>query len=289
MQTPRKPGRSRSTTNLESLLRAIGPILAIALCVCGCGGSSYSPTPYVPPPSSPPASEKIAGQYNLILTSTSGHGRTNIYTNFTQTGTILVGVAGTLVCPSNDVSQCMGNDGSVTPSGAVNGATVGLQISFLTTAGADTVTMLGSLSGSILDGTYTDTQGDAGTWTGSPSSASFSGSYSGTFNSTVHPFPVDPTIMITLKQESGFQITGSAMITNSPCIGGLTLSGQAIGSAYTLTDARNKVRITAVPTNLAATSVTWPFSYEFDSTATHCPGDLGLGQLTISNSNPWDY
>ena len=251
--------------------------------------SSYSSTPYVPPPASPPVSEKIAGQYNLALTSTSGHGTTNIYTNFAQTGTSLIGVAGTLVCPSNDGSQCVGNDGSVMPSGAVVGAKVGLQISFLTTAGADTLTMLGTSSGSILDGTYTDTQGDAGTWTGSSSSAMFSGSYSGTFNSTVHPFPVDPTIMITLTQESGFQITGSAMITNSPCISSLTLSGQAIGSAYSLTDARNKVRITAVPTNLRRHQKLGPSGYIFDSTATHCAGDLGLGQLTIPKPSPWDY
>lgn len=291
MQTPRTLGRSRSTTNLALFLRAIGLIVAIALCVCGCGGgSSYSSapsTPYVPPA----ASEKIAGQYNLVLTSTSGHGTTNIYTNFAQTGTTLTGVAGTLVCPSNDVSQCMGDDGSVTPSGAVNGAKVGLQISFPTTAGADTVTMLGASSGSNLDGTYTDTQGDAGTWTGSSSSATFSGSYGGTFNSTVHPFPVDPTIMITLTEDSSFHLTGSAMITSSPCISALTLSGQAIGSAYSLTDAGNNLRITVVPTNNTVTPETWTFSYDFDSTATHCAGDLGRGQLTIQNSNPdpWGY
>jgi len=61
-----------------------------------------------------------------------------------------------------------------------------------------------------------------------------------------------------------------------------SFSGQAIGGAFSLTDTKNKVHITAVP---AGSNFT--FSYNFDPTAPSCAGDFGLGQLTPQS--PWDY
>jgi hypothetical protein len=110
---------------------------------------------------------------------------------------------------------------------------------------------------------------------------------SGTFNSTAHPLPIDSSILIALTQDSSFNLTGSAMITSSPCIGSLTLSGQAIGQAFSLTDAANKVRITAIPTTNMATGNSFTFRYDFDPAAASCAGDYGLGLIT--DQNPWDY
>ena len=191
---------------------------------------------------------------------------------------------GTLVCPSNDVSQCKGNDppaASITPAGTVSGANVTITVAISTSAGADTFSLVGSAAATSLAGTYTDTQGDAGTWTGSTASP-LTGSYGGTFNSTANPLPIVPTILISIAQDGTFNLTGTGMIASSPCIGSLTFSGQAIGGAFNLTDTTNKVHITAVPTGSNFT-----FNYNFDPTAPSCAGDFELGQLT--NQSPWDY
>jgi hypothetical protein len=253
-------------------------ILLFAL-LGGCGGVT-SPPP--PTPAIPNAS--ITGQYNLVLTSTNGHGTTNIYTNFTQTGATFTGAASTLVCLSNDLSKCEGNNAlavSITPSGTVSGANVRMTISFPSTAGADTVTLVGTAAGTDLAGTYTDSVNDAGTWSAFSVSA-LSGTYSGTFNSTSNPLAIAPTILITLAQDTSFHLTGTATIMNSPCISFLTLSGQAIGEAFSLTDPANEAVLTAVPSGNG-----FNFSYNFDPTAAHCAGDFGLGVVT--NQSPWDY
>src|ERR1700730_15166533 len=73
-------------------------------------------------------------------------------------------------CPSNDLSQCKGNDASavsIIPSGTVSGANVTTTISFPSTSASDTVTMVGTATGTNLAGTYTDNLGDSGTWTSS--------------------------------------------------------------------------------------------------------------------------
>ncbi len=244
-------------------------MLPFALLVAGCGGAG-TPTPAPTPQSVPDAI--VTGQYNLVLTSTNGHGTTNLYADFTQTGKTFTGAANTLVCPSNEVSQCKGNDApvtSITPTGTVSGANVTIMISFPTVAGADTVSIVGTAAGTNLAGTYTDIQGDAGTWTGSQL-GSLAGTYNGNFNSTANPLPIAPTILITLAQDGSFNLTGTATIMSSPCISSLTLSGQAIGQALSLTDTAKKAHITAVPTGSNFT-----FIYNFDPTAV--PETLGAG------------
>jgi hypothetical protein len=262
----------------NSMLAAV-VLMSVAVAVAGCGGGSLAT------PTTPFAQNaSVTGQYNLVLTSTNGHGTTNIYTDFTQTGTKFAGAANTLVCPSNDLSQCEGGDASVisiTPSGTVSGANVTMMISFPSTTGADTVTMVGTATGINLAGSYTDSLGDAGTWVATASS-SLSGNYDGTFNSTPNPLPIAPTILIALKQDASFHLTGTATIMNSLCISSLTLSGQAIGEAFSLTDAASKTHIIALPTGN-----TFTFSYSFEPSAASCAGDFGRGVVT--NKGPFDY
>jgi len=69
---------------------------------------------------------------------------------------------------------------------------------------------------------------------------------------------------------------------NSPCVQSLTFAGQAVGQAFTLTDAAKEATIIALPT-----SDSYTFSYNFKSTSIACPGDFGMGQ--ISNPDPWGY
>jgi hypothetical protein len=254
-------------------------IALIALLAAGCGSvETPAPTPSVIPDAS------VAGQYNLVLTSTNGHGTTNIYTNLTQHGRTLTGASNTMVCPSNVLSQCAGVQApavSVTLSGAVKGEDVNLTISFPSTAGADTVNLVGGAGGTSLGGTYTDSLGDAGTWTGSVA-PSLNGTYSGTFNSTSNPLSIAPTMQIILLQDPNYVLAGAATFTNLPCISSLMLTGQAIGGAFSLADAANKAVIFAVPTGNGFT-----FSYRFEATSASCAGDFGGGVVT--NTDPWGY
>jgi acyl-coenzyme A thioesterase PaaI-like protein len=52
-----------------------------ALLLAGCCAAN-TPTP-APAPTPPVPDAAITGQYNLVLTSTNGHGTINLYTNFT--------------------------------------------------------------------------------------------------------------------------------------------------------------------------------------------------------------
>jgi hypothetical protein len=280
--------RMRQNTTFAAVV-----LMGLPVVFAGCGGGSEAPltTPVT-------QNVSITGQYNLVLTSMNGQGTTNIYTDFTQTGAIFTGAAHTLVCPSNDLSQCKGDDApviSIAPSGTISGTNVTIVISFPSTTGADTVTMVGSATGTSLAGTYTDSLGDSGTWTASTAIHPFGPppgvyDYSGTFNSTSNPLLIAPTIFIELGQDASSHassnLTGRATIMNSPCISSLALSGLAIGDAFSLTDAASKASIIALPTLPTGNSFT--FSYKFEPTAASCPGDFGRGVLTI-NPSPFDY
>jgi hypothetical protein len=151
--------------------------------------------------------------------------------------------------------------------------------------------MLGSAKGTSFAGTYTDSLGDSGAWTASTAIHPFGpppgvNDYSGTFNSTSNPLLIPPTILVELGQDASSKLTGSANIMNSPCISSLTLSGQAIGDAFTLTDAASKASIIALPTLPPGNS--FNFSYKFEPTAPSCAGDFGRGRVTIQSS-PFDY
>jgi hypothetical protein len=254
-----------------------------ALLASGCGGG-YTPT--LTPTSPLPVAQNatVSGQYILLLTSTLGHGTTNIYSNFTQTGTAFTGAANTLVCPSNDLLQCVGGDAAVTPimpSGTVSGENVSMTISFPSAARPDTFKLIGSLTATGISGTYTDTLGDAGIWASGVAS-SIIPTYGGTFNSTTNPLPIAPTIFISLVQDDALHITGTGTVMNWPCASSLTFSGDAIGIAFELTDADSKLHILGLPQ-----SNNFAFSYKFEPTAPHCAGDFGQGMT--DPPPPWDY
>ena len=275
---------------------------AVSFAMWGCGGgsgSSNSPMGGSPPPSTPgtpaPADAQVTGPYNLVLTSsTNGHGTTNVYSNFVQRANQIQGSVTTLVCPGNDASACRGNDESapITPLGMVAGANVSLTITFPSGTGTDTLTLEGTEQGKNLTGTYTDSLGDSGTWTGASAIRLFVSeedvvSYSGTFNSTANPLMIAPTILLALGNEVKTHVSGSAMITNSPCIGALNLSGQQIGDALWLQDDTNKTVLVALPTDLQVAD-SFAFSYKFDASAASCAGDAGKGTFK-ANASPWDY
>lgn len=290
-------GNERTETTEDNVVRQlrfntkVRPAVLILLTAgffAGCGGGSSSSNMT---PSNQPSVENaiVAGQYNLVLTSGGGHNTTNIYANFTQNGAAFTGGANTLVCPSNDPSQCIQN--SVTSNGTVNGTNVTIVVSYPGQSGTTTVNMAGSATAAgPLSGNYTDNLGDAGTWTATTAATVVSNtviSYTGTFNSTTSPLSIPPSITVELELAiSSVNLTGTASVTNSPCITSLTLSGQEIGNAFSLTDAVNKVDIIAVPSQLGGSS--FNFSYKFESTAPSCSGNYGTGVLT-TNSSPWDY
>jgi hypothetical protein len=265
-------------------------ILLFALLTAGCGGGAgYTSTPTPTP--AVPQSAIVTGQFNLGLTSAHGGGKTYIYTNFAPTGTTSSGTISTtfsgspdtLVCPANDVSKCIGNDPStpITPTGTIDGQKVTITVAFPVTSGTDTLTLLGIEPGANFVGSYTDTLGDTGTFAAVSASTS-SGTYTGTFNSTSHPLTIAPSITLIFTQDATFHLTATATILNSPCVSSLTLTGQAIGQAFTLNDAVNQATIIALPTGGS-----YSFSYNFKPTSPACPGDSGMGQ--ISNPDPWGY
>lgn len=278
--------RIRQDATLASVV-----LMSVAMAMAGCGGYSGQTPPNNPGPNPASGNVNINGRYNLVLTAANGQAPTNIsiYADFTQSGTTLAAAAATLICPSNDVSQCV--DASTAPTGTVSDANVTVVISFPDPAGADTVTLVGSGQGKGLTGTYTDTLGRSGTWTASIAALPFPAPpnpyyFMGTFNSTSGPLPIPPKIALQLVLDpAGTNLTGGATITNWPCVASLTLEGQALGDALSVTDAVSKVRVIALPTPPDSGGFT--FSYKFDPTAPSCARDSGRGDLSIINV--WDY
>jgi hypothetical protein len=284
MHNSRTLRQSKSFTNVRAPLGTIALVIAAAIGVGGCG-AGYTPTSAPPPTNLVSSNVNANGPYKVVLTSTSGNGTTNIYTDFTQTGTTLTGAGNTLVCPSTDSSQCEGGDASaisITPSGTISGANITMTISFPTTAGTETATMAGTATGTHLAGTYTDSLGGTGTWTASAVVTGLDGTYTGKFNSTSNPLLIAPTISMPLAEGRDFVLTATATMMNWPCISSVTLSGHAIGGAFSLSDTASEIHIIAVPTGN-----NFAFSYKFEPSAPSCAGDVGRGM--VANQTPWDY
>ena len=96
------------------------------------------------------------------------------------------------------------------------------------------------------------------------------------------PSPSPPSITVVLAQDSTYHLTATASILSSPCVSSLTLTGQASGQAFILSDAAKEATIIAVPS-----SGDYNFRYNFTSASPACPGDTGLGHF--SNPDPWGY
>lgn len=223
----------------------------------------------------------ISGPYSAVATSTKNGTVTNVYANLSMQGSSsFSGSQNTLVCPGNVPANCTGDNPptvAFTLTGTVNGNNVQITLQFTNQTGADTVTLTGTASGTNLSGSYTDSQGDAGTWTATLK-GSVSGTYNGSVNSTPNPLPNAPTISALITEGQNSALTGSASVTNSLCFVSLDFSqGTAIGGAFTLTDTTKDVFILGVP----AGSNTYNVAYQIGSSATACAGDFGTGTLTL--------
>lgn len=222
----------------------------------------------------------ISGPYTAVATSTKGNGTTNLYANLSmQSTTSFSASQSTLVCPGNVPQDCIGDSSSstVTLTGTVNGNNVQMTVQFTNQNGSDTVTLSGTANGTSLSGSYTDTQGDAGSWTATPA-GSLSGTYNGTINSTPNPLPTSPTLSALLTEDQSFDLTGSASVSNSPCFTTLDFSqGSVIGGAFLVTDTTKDVTVEGLP----AGSGTFTVFYQVGSSAPICSGDYGTGTFTI--------
>jgi len=228
-----------------------------------------------------PKNATVSGAYTVVATSTKSNAVTNVYVNVAmQSGTSLAGTSNTLVCLGNVVTNCIGNDppaSVVTFVGTVSGNSIQINLSYPDTQGTDTITLTGAVSGTSISGTYTDSQGDAGTWTATQSSA-LAGTLSGTINSTLSPLTIPPTITVVIVKGQNSALTGTATLQNWTCFTSLNLStGLAIGGAFILSDTTNDVAIVAVPSG----ATTFKVAYQVGSSASVCAGDHGAGTLTI--------
>jgi hypothetical protein len=134
-----------------------------------------------------------------------------------------------------------------------------------------------------LAGTYTDSLGDSGAWTASGALFPMTprtgqNQYTGTFNSTTNPLMIPPSILILLGEDAGSNVTGTAAVSNFPCVSTLTLAGEEVGDAFVVGDTQAKIRLVAVPTLRLAVRQNFAFSYRFDASAPSCGGDVGAAR-----------
>jgi hypothetical protein len=223
----------------------------------------------------------VSGPYSAVATSTKTNATTGVYANLSmQNSSSFSASQNTLVCPGNLAVNCTGDDPPTvvdTLTGTVNGNSVQITLQFSNLSGPDTVTLSGTVSGTTISGSYTDSQGDAGTWTATLSGP-VSGSYTGSVNSTPNPLPIAPTISALITEGQNSSLTGSASVANSPCYASLDFSqGTAIGGAFTLTDTTKNVFIIGVPSG----SNSYNVYYQVDPSAVTCGGDFGTGTFTL--------
>ena len=228
-----------------------------------------------------PKNATVSGSYAVVVTSTKSGGTRNVYANIvTQSSTSFFGTPNTLVCPGNVVGNCVGNDPPISTDtlvGTVSGNNVQINLSYTNASGSDTITLTGTVSGTSISGSYTDSQGDAGTWTGTQNS-SVAGTFSGSMNSTRNPLTIPPTIMAVITEGQNSALTGTATILNWQCFTSLHFSsGLAIGGAFTLSDSTNEIVIIGLPSG----AKTFNIGYQVGSSAPACAGDFGTGTLTI--------
>jgi hypothetical protein len=223
----------------------------------------------------------ISGPYSAVATSSKTNAITNVYANLNMQGSSSFSASqNTLVCPGNLAVNCTGDDPptvAYTLTGTVNGNNVQITLQFNNAGGPDTVTLTGTVDGTTLSGSYTDSQGDTGTWTATLS-GSVAGTYNGSVNSTPNPQLNPPSISALITEGQNSFLTGSATVTNSLCYVSLDFSqGMAIGGAFALTDTTHDVFILGVPSG----SNTFNVYYQVGSSATACAGDFGTGTFSL--------
>jgi len=228
-----------------------------------------------------PKNATVSGAYTVVASSTKNNTVTNAYVNVAmQSGTSFEGTSSTLVCPGNVIANCIGNNPPASVAtfvGTVSGNSVQILLSYPNAQGTDTITLVGAASGTSISGTYTDSQGDAGTWTATQTSSP-AGTFSGSINSTVNPLTIPPTITLMTTEGQNSALTGTATVQNWTCYMSLNFStGLVIGGAFTLSDPTNDVVLVAVPSGNGNFNV----AYQVGSSASNCAGDHGTGTLAL--------
>ncbi len=131
----------------------------------------------------------------------------------------------------------------------------------------------GNVGTNQMSGTFSASDGTTGNWAGTTAS-SFSGTYTGTINSSVNPSPVPMGVTLVVTQNSGVDIAGTAMLTNSSCFHTLSLNGGVNGGSFQMLDSTDSLTLGGV--QVSPTQIV--FSYYVNSGCSS--GDHGGGTLT---------
>jgi len=204
------------------------PLLAVL--IAGCGGA------FSPPP---PQNADISGQYSISATSAKNAGDRPIYTDLTKVSdTLFSGDGYTLVCDPT----CLGGGEGGKLSATVRGQAVSMTVVILDV----TISLTGTVSGTSMSGTYTDSTGDAGNWTATKAGP-LTGTYSGT--GSVDSLAIPLGFTLTLVQQPDYSLKGSASVTNSPCFTAISFTyGRAVGGAFFVSDSAVSLDLNASPT-----------------------------------------
>ena len=254
-------------------------LVLFCLVVCGCGGGSGNTI--MPPPQI----QDISGQWSFIATDTANN-QTAVFANFTSQGggNFFATGMNTAVCDiATAQCQVAQNTPSITATVTSSGQITVTVSNVVTTAGATvTVNASGTVASSTMSGNWTASDGASGTFTGYKSS-SFTGSYTGSVNSTVAPSPIPIGVSVTIAQDSSYNLTADASLTNSACYTSLSFSGHTVGGIFYLTNtassgvAANSVVVVGIQSNPTTPNV---FQAGYQLLAGCDAGDQGTGTLT---------
>lgn len=233
----------------------------------------------------PPQIQDISGQWSFIATDTANN-QTALFANFTSQGggNFFATGVNTAVCDLA-TSQCQVAQNTPNINATVSSSSqITLALSNVVTTAGTTITVnaSGTVTSSTMSGNWTASSGDSGTFTGYKSS-SFTGSYTGSVNSTVAPSPIPVGVSVTVTQDSSFNLTANATLTNSACYTSLTFTGHTIGGIFYLTNtassaaAANSVIVVGIQSN-PSTPNTFQAGYQL--VAGCDSGDYGTGTLT---------
>jgi len=254
------------------------PLLCLAVLFAGCGGSgggSASPGPT-------PQAANVTGQWTFIATDTASN-KTAVFANLTSQGGgsyFATGVDSATCDLTTAQCQIVNNTPNVNITvSSTNQLQVALSnVINVATGVAVTVNATGTVNaaGTQMSGNWTSSSGASGTWQGQ-TATSFTGSYTGTANSTVAPSPIPISVSLTVTQDTSYNLTASATLTNSSCFTTLTFSGHAVGGAFYLVDSSGALVVGGIEDNFNAPN-TLLFGYQILSGCG--AGDKGQGTIT---------
>ncbi len=252
-------------------------VLAVSLVGCG-GGSGSNP---INPPA--PVGANIIGQWSFLATDTANN-QTAVFANFAPTAGSTFSAQGTnsatcdlttaqcqFIINTPNISVTISPTDSVTVT-LTNVINVGTGTT-VTVTGTGTV----NTAGTQMSGSWTSTSGDTGTWQGQ-SVPSFSGNYTGTVNSTISPSVIPVGVQLAITQDASFNLSGTAILTNSACFSTFPVGGHVVGGAFALASNGGNASVLAAGIQNPNPPGTLIFGYQIVSGI--CAGDVGQGTLT---------